>query len=287
MPTSRGPLRPIGPGEVHLKRFDPAPALAGLVRHYWISQWDIPEGADHEQRILAYPACNLVVETGGTTPDPHGRLYGPVTGLSRKRLAGQGSGFGVLFQPAAGALLSDVPMLELADSSRPAAAIGFTAGPAIAGALETSPAAPPITEEDSDSEAPPSYLGVFEHWLASRLPDGVDDDGLLINRIADEVENDGGLLQVRVLASRFGLGERALQRLVHERLGLTPKWLIQRRRLQEAAHLLSQGAGPDLARLAYALGYADQAHFSRDFSAVTGMNPTQYLRQPGTAPTTR
>lgn len=286
MPTSRGPLRPAGGGRVELIRHDPSPALAGLVRHYWISHWDIPAAADHEQRILAYPACNLVVETGGTTPDPHGRLYGPVTGLSRKRLAGRGSGFGVLFQPATGALLSDLPMVDLADASRPAEAIGFTVGAAIADSLATRRPESPGPDEDSDSEAPPSYLGIFEHWLASRLPDGVDDNGLLINRIADEAENDGALLQVRVLASRFDLGERALQRLVHERLGLTPKWLIQRRRLQEAALRLSQGTGPDLARLAYALGYADQAHFSRDFSTATGMTPTQYLRQPGTAPTT-
>lgn len=286
MPTSHGPLRPSGAGHVELTRRDPSPELAGLVRHYWISNWDIPRESDHEQRILAYPACNLVVEIGGTTPDPLGRLFGPVTGLSRRRLAGRGSAFGVLFQPAAGALISDVPLAELVDSSRAAGPIGFTVGPDIAKGLETQKPSP-TQQADSGHGSPTSYLGVFENWLAARLPEGVDDEGLLINRIADEVENDGGLLQVRVLASRFGLGERALQRLVRGRLGLSPKWLIQRRRLQEAAHLLSQGAGPDLARLAYALGYADQAHLSRDFSTVTGMTPTQYLRQPGTAPTTR
>lgn len=266
-----------------LTRIDPVPKLAGLVRHYWIPRWDIPDGTDHEQRILAYPACNLIVESGGTVPDADGTLFGPVTGLTRRRLAGTGSAFGVLLQPAAGALLSDVPMAELADASRPAGAIGFTAGPAIAADLAGSPGREPVRE----SSTPPSCVVIFEQWLAARLPDGVDAEGLLVNRIADAVEDDGGLLQVRVLAARFGLGERALQRLVHARLGLTPKWLIQRRRLQEAAHRLSQGSGPDLARLAYALGYADQAHFSRDFSTVTGMTPTQYLRQPGTAPTTR
>ncbi|WP_417215735.1 AraC family transcriptional regulator [Arthrobacter sp.] len=286
MPTSRGPLRPSGAGSVELTRHDPAPPMAGLIRHYWISTWDIPADTEHEQRILAYPACNLVVEIGGTTPDPHGRLFGPVTGLSRRRLAGKGSAFGVLLQPAVGALISDVPLAELADSSRAAESFGFTVGPDIASALATQK---PVTPQQADGGPVPrpQYLEVFENWLAARLPEGVDEEGLLINRVADEAENDGGLLQVRMLASRFGLGERSLQRLVRDRLGLTPKWLIQRRRLQEAAHLLAQGSGPDLARLAYALGYADQAHFSRDFSAVTGMTPTRYLRQPGTAPTTR
>lgn len=297
MPTSRGPLHPTGPGRVQLARFDPSPGLAGLVRHYWVPRWDIPLNAGHEQRVLAYPACNLIVEIGGGTPQPRGQLFGPVSGLSRRRLAGKGSAFGVLFQPAAGALLSDVAMSALVDASRPADAIGFTVGPEIAAALaddrEDHPGedgglpGPRDAEPVHGSEAPPSCVGIFESWLASRLPAGVDAEGLLVNRIADAVEHDGGLLRVRALALQFGLGERTMQRLVHDRIGLTPKWLIQRRRLQEAAHRLAQGAGPDLARLAYALGYADQAHFSRDFSAVTGMSPTQYLRQLGTRPATR
>lgn len=296
MPTSLGPLYPTGPGRVELARFDPSPGLAGLIRHYWVPRWDIPPEAGHEQRVLAYPACNLVVEVGGVAPDPQGRLFGPVSGLSRRRLAGRGAAFGVLFQPAAGALLSDVPMSELVDASLPAESINFTAGPEIAAALDEdgeglrgevgAQSSPSSAEPDHGTGAPPSYLGIFETWLAARLPAGIDAEGLLVNRIAEAVEHDGGLLQVRALALQFGLGERTLQRLVHDRIGLTPKWLIQRRRLQEAAHRLAQGAGPDLARLAYALGYADQAHFSRDFSAVTGMSPTQYLRQLGTRPAT-
>ena len=61
----------------------------------------------------------------------------------------------------------------------------------------------------------------------------------------------------------------------HRRIGLTPKWLIQRRRLQEAAERL-RTHGTSLAEVAAALGYADQPHFSRDFSAVTGMTPGEF-----------
>jgi AraC-like DNA-binding protein len=59
---------------------------------------------------------------------------------------------------------------------------------------------------------------------------------------------------------------------VRRRLGLTPKWLIQRRRLQEAAEHL-RGRGTTLAEVSALLGYADQPHFSRDFARVTGMTP--------------
>ena len=36
------------------------------------------------------------------------------------------------------------------------------------------------------------------------------------------------------VADAFGMTERSLQRLVLDRVGLSPKWLIQRRRLHDA-----------------------------------------------------
>ena len=76
------------------------------------------------------------------------------------------------------------------------------------------------------------------------------------------------------LCERFGIGERALQRLTARRLGLSPAWLIRRRRLHEVAGGLR---GPEaLADLAARLGYADQAHFARDFRTSTGLTPGEF-----------
>ena len=77
------------------------------------------------------------------------------------------------------------------------------------------------------------------------------------------------------MCAEFDLSERALQRLVQRRLGLTPKWLVQRRRLQEAAERLRTGGTP-LGEVAAVLGYADQPHFIRDFAKVTSMTPGEF-----------
>ena len=106
----------------------------------------------------------------------------------------------------------------------------------------------------------------------------VDDEGLLVNAIVDHVEHDPSVRQVAQVCDAFGLGERALQRLTRRRLGLTPKWLIQRRRLHEASERLREGPG-DLAAIAHDLGYADQAHFTRDFRRVTAMTPGGFARR--------
>jgi len=67
-------------------------------------------------------------------------------------------------------------------------------------------------------------------------------------------------------------------RMAARRLGLTPKWLISRRRLQEAAERLRTDPGP-MSDMAALLGYADQAHFIRDFSRVTGTTPGRFAAQ--------
>ena len=122
-------------------------------------------------------------------------------------------------------------------------------------------------------------MAEFGDALRPFLP--VDEDGLLVNRIVAFVEGDSAVTRVAQVCDRFALSERALQRLVQRRLGLTPKWLIQRRRLQEAVERL-RGMPDSLGDVAALLGYADQAHFTRDFARVTTM--TRGSSPPGTLP---
>ena len=59
-------------------------------------------------------------------------------------------------------------------------------------------------------------------------------------------------------------------------MGINPKWVIRRYRLHEVTERLAKGAAIDWAGLAADLGYADQAHFVRDFTKMFGESPTQY-----------
>ena len=56
---------------------------------------------------------------------------------------------------------------------------------------------------------------------------------------------------------------------------MTPKWVLQRIRLHEAAERMADGEG-DWASLALDLGYFDQAHFIKAFKAVVGRSPADY-----------
>ncbi|MGY0497852.1 helix-turn-helix domain-containing protein [Nocardia sp. FBN12] len=54
---------------------------------------------------------------------------------------------------------------------------------------------------------------------------------------------------------------------------------MRRYRLHEVTERLADGVEIDWAALAAALGYADQAHLSRDFRTIFGEPPTRYAQR--------
>ena len=117
---------------------------------------------------------------------------------------------------------------------------------------------------------------VAQALLLARLPQ-VDDAALLAARLTEAAAHHGPA-NVAQLCAKMAIGERRLQRLFSNYVGVPPKWVIQRYRLQEAIWRLAQPDAPDLASLAHALGFFDQAHFSRSFTELVGSTPLDYRR---------
>lgn len=236
--------------------------LGDLARRFWIPVWDVPAGAESRQQVLQYPVCLLVVA-------PHyARFSGVVSGLGTTTLTGRGWAVGLMLQPAAGALLTGDPVHRWTDRAEDLTTVLGEPGERLVTRVREVMAATP-----DDPEAQRTAMDAFADLLRTHLP--VDDEGLLVNRLVAAVEDDPDLLRVEQLCERFGIAERALQRLLRRRTGLSPKWLIQRRRLQEAADRLRDGE-VSLADVAAQLGYADQPHLTRDFRRVTGLTPGQF-----------
>lgn len=245
-----------------ITRRSPSDQVRGWIRRFWIPVWDVPTGQAAEQKVLQYPVCLAV-----TAPD-YSRFIGPNPGLSRKVLEGRSWAFGTMFTPAAGTVLLGRPVSELTGS-----ACELEDLPTLAGL--TSVVREVMAAAPEDPEAHARSCALVEQRIAD-LGD-VDDEGLLVNDLVEEIEQDLELRTVAELCDRFGIAERTLQRLTARRIGLSPAWLIRRRRLHEAAGGLR---GPEaLAELAARLGYADQAHFARDFRSSTGMTPREFSRR--------
>ncbi|MFI7577316.1 helix-turn-helix domain-containing protein [Micromonospora sp. NPDC049497] len=107
--------------------------------------------------------------------------------------------------------------------------------------------------------------------------DPVDDE---VVALVEAIRTDRTVLRVDDFARRYGLSTRRLQRLFLTHVGVGPKWVIRRYRLHEAIERAADGP-PDWATLAADLGYSDQAHLVRDFTAAAGVSPAAYARTAG------
>jgi AraC-like DNA-binding protein len=80
---------------------------------------------------------------------------------------------------------------------------------------------------------------------------------------------------VPALAGSVGLSERQLYRRCLDAFGYGPKMLDRVLRMNAALERARAGLG--LAEVAVQTGYADQAHFTRDVKALTGVPPRTLL----------
>ena len=94
--------------------------------------------------------------------------------------------------------------------------------------------------------------------------------------VVGQVAGDSSITTVARLSAASGLSERSLQRLMERYVGLSPKRVIVRHRLQDVVAQLDAGTGETLADLAARLGFYDQAHLAREFSAFVGVPPSAY-----------
>lgn len=262
-PVDRAHLTSAARPSPPIHRYPASAGLVDLIERYWIPVWSLRESST--QSTLQHPVCLIVIS------DSYARFYGVSRGLSQVTLEGDGWAVGVLLRPAAGRLLLERPVRELIDGYVDLTTLSTLDGAALADRVTAAMASQP-----SDPASHRAAIGAYEHFLRPLLP--VDEPGRQINTIIDWLLAHPEVTRVDALAEEFAMTERALQRLVEGRIGLSPKWLIQRRRLHGAVARL-KGGGQALAELAAELGYTDQAHFTNDFKAVTGLTPGQYLAE--------
>jgi AraC-like DNA-binding protein len=181
-------------------------------------------------------------------------VRGVARGFVVRTLEGRGRVFGAAFRPGCFRPFLARPVSEIIDQTLPAREIFGPDLPAEA------------TRQSVDAL-------LLAHLPA---PDPLTQTAAaLVERIAAAPE----ITRVDAVAVDAGLTVRALQRLFAEYVGVAPKWVIRRYRLHEITERLATGGTVDWARLAADLGYADQAHLTRDFTKLVGEPPTRYAER--------
>ena len=113
------------------------------------------------------------------------------------------------------------------------------------------------------------------HWTArARTAPAPARDATPGDRLTDILISDPGRgWRIAEAAGLLSVSARSLQRHL-AREGRSWSTELRRARMREAVRLLGTDAG--LADIGYCCGYADQAHFQRDFRRVTNLTPRRF-----------
>lgn len=93
------------------------------------------------------------------------------------------------------------------------------------------------------------------------------------------IEISGGMAKISDLAAALSLSTRQFQRRFAACTGLSPKQYARIRRLYRTATILAGSDQVNWADRAAAMGFADQAHLSRELAALTGRSPHSFARR--------
>lgn len=259
--STRGILHAsAGQNKFSLSRFDPAPELVPFVEHYWAIRYSLPDGESHTQTVLSFPNVHLAFED-----DVNGRrtlLYGIPKRPFVRELRGNGKVLGIKFRAGGFYPFWQRDVSQLTGNTIPAAEVF--------GAVVEQWAKAVLNADDDAAMAKQAELALLD-----RLPER-EAQAELAARIVEDAMKDRHLIKVEQMSERSGLSIRQLQRLFRKYVGVTPKWVIKRFRLQEAAERLEKDKSAQWAELAVQLGYFDQAHFIKDFKSVLGQSPAAY-----------
>lgn len=240
-----------------LSRHFPSDELSFFVEHFWIVRWDLRGKEPFRQDVLSHPSVHLVFEKENT------RIWGVVTGKFTRVLKDKGKVLGIKFRPGGFYPFIQKPAASFTDNL-----LSFNK----------------VFDEDIEflerdilsHEEDDPMVKQAEEFLLRHLPE-VDPDVEKASELVEKIMNDTSILKVDDLVEPLGHSKRTLQRLFRKYVGASPKWVIQRYRLHEAAEKIAAGTY-NLPALALELGYYDQAHFIRDFKAIVGQTPAEYAR---------
>jgi AraC-like DNA-binding protein len=247
----------MDPAAPHFARRPPRPDLAPWIVCYW--SLGARESPRFTSRVLPDGSNDLIVDLSG---EPRPFVVGAMPQAEVVTLQGRVDLLGVRFRPGGAMPFLHHPLDELTGREVGLDALWGRAADSLADAVAESPAGQRIERLERVLRA-----ALQRRWEES-----------LVTRAVECCHRAHGAINVRRVASALGVGQRRLERAFARCVGLSPKRLARVLRfLHTVRHLgRTRLAG---APLALEAGYADQSHFIREFKALAGVTPTEFVAE--------
>lgn len=241
---------------------DPHPTLRGLVETYW-GRTERTAGPVRRLEV-PYPAVIVSLSFGPTLRANGEQLSSFVAGLHEHGVTtehdGLADGVQIALSPLGARALFGVPMSELTSRVVPLDCVW--------------PAGEQLTERLQGERDWTARFDVLDRALAARFA-AARAPGAEVRWAWRSLYDSNGSVRVGELTRELEWSRKRLATVFRDWVGLTPKRAGRVLRFSRAARLL-RAASP-LAATAYACGYYDQAHLNRDFRALAGLTPTEFL----------
>lgn len=250
----------------------PRPALASVVDRLWTLSGDASEIAESDQFVLPDGRSELLLHVadpmrqlcrGQAVPQPRVAFAGQLEGPLSLRSAGRVAILGVRFHSDGAAALLRAPQQSLTGAILPVDAIDARLGRALA-------------EVASRASAGVDGVAALQDLLERAADPGRID--VRIRFTVRQLRRTHGRASIEAIGATTGVTRRHLERRFQELVGMAPRRLARIIRFQHARRLLETLGHRQRGTItASSCGYADQAHFIRDFRELSGQPPEAYL----------
>lgn len=254
-----------------LRSRPPCGPLRLFVKQLWISD-DARIAEPVRERMLPTGTMHVAIRLSG----PPIRLYDGAQPQDR----GRALGFAVVGGARAALYVRDaVPARSVGAQLEPGAALPLFGAPASALADHHTEldalwgdAARALRDELRAIADPDRCLARFEAALAARLPRVRGIHPAVAHAL---VRFDAAAARIADVVDEIGYSHRRFITLFRDSVGLTPKRYCRVARFQRVLAQIHAGE-PRWGALALDAGYADQAHFTREFTELAGVSPSRY-----------
>lgn len=259
--------------KINYNEFEPSPGLSPFVECYWLHSF---EAGEHEEppiqkclpigmyEILFFLDDNVgaILTDGEWVQLPRSFFVGIYDNPVIWKMPGSGRLFGIRLKPETFYRLFDVPAASLYCAYSELGAFMGTA-------MEC------FQQGIYGRENIEDIIAQTEVYLANRLTI-MERSRNYIVEAANLIRQAKGNITVEEVSNTVSVGMRQLQRSFKENMGTSPKSYVRIIRFRNALTWLNSKS--EWSDITYDLGYADQAHFIREFRQFAGEAPQSVVR---------
>lgn len=253
-----------------LKSFPVAGPIRGHVSQILSYRETLPQGQPLTERVLPDGAVRLMFDFGdvpsaGSSTGPAMRVAGASATPTVLHLGGRLEGVSVALHPGAAAEMLGMPAAEI--ENRAVSLDSLWGADACV-----------LVEKMAETQSDAARVALLTAALQRRISGEVSLNQQRARHAAHLVSHAAGRLPLRQVAEAVNVGERRLQQLFFEHVGVSFRAWSRLSRLHACLRLVRQQPGPAWAALAAEAGFYDQAHLANEFRALCGLSPTSFVQ---------